>query len=536
MQGRMVGRHIKFCLLSFPLFITLMIVSCGGVTNPLQPQASIPLPEEEDTGSVVVISEPNADGNVSIDGPEESLPEEVDIIIQVSDGDEDEEVDDDEFADDTDDYDDGIYGDDESDEEDATETSCSLDLPYCPQMSVGNRCRGKTNVDGSFSTTVPAQISNSVVIFYIDTASCGEVAAYESKVVSGGVSIEVNPLYSDPTPETASAKTVETVNPEPQPTYQPLSQAQTTQEQTTEVQATPEQPIIVSSQDALQSDNTNIILNPTPLPTNFENTTSGGPIIDPLLPPPITVNQPFVDLFPVFNDKYNQPLVSWIDPQGSFVAARMPNGVMTPPKRITLQGNPIYNARLAFSESHASFTANEILDSCWCLPFMKAAAIYTRLFWVRRPAPGEPVGAELFIADNYEATSPFANLPVRRVPLLAVANALGLGDVRAIRKIPFVGVTDDALLLVVGIRKPLGPMEYFLVIADRFDGLCAGITPLSVHGLFAGPDQINVNPAQRVESDGHVADYLMFFDPVTLQRWVFNLEILGLVPLPVMIN
>jgi hypothetical protein len=245
--------------------------------------------------------------------------------------------------------------------------------------------------------------------------------------------------------------------------------------------------------------------------------------------------QPFVNLFPFLSDKYNQPLVAWHDPQGSFVAARHQNGTMTLPKRVTHQGNPVYNARLVFSEPSTSFTSDEVVATCWCLPFVKAAAVYTRLFWVREPLPGESVAASLFIADTYEATSPFANLPVRRLPLLDVANALGLGDVRAIRKIPFVGMMDDALLLVIGSRQPLSSMEYSLVIVNRFSGLCSGIIPLSTHSLFAGPDQINVNLAQRLENDGIVDDYLMFFDPVTLQRWAFNLETLGLVPLPIMI-
>lgn len=558
MQGRMLGRHLKNFIFSFFLFTTVMIVNCGGSTNSIQPLASIPLPEESDTGGIV-ISEPGADGNISITGPEESLPDDVDIIIQVAD------TDDDDFFDEADETDDAAQSDDE---DDTTTTTCALDLPYCPEMSSQNRCRQKTNTDGSFSATVPAKISSSVVISYVDAASCGEVKTYESKVVSGGTTVEIKPQTFYPTPEIMSAKTAGNIEPNPQPTYQPLPLEKP---KSFSPQNFPQQEV-PKPEKSIETNDSDVVQNPQspkpplmgpPLsgdsnylpskPKIFPNSTTADEemaTLFPLLPPPITVNNldeffkdsidepahPFVDLFPFFRDKYDHSLVTWIEAKGSFVASHKNEGTMTLPKRVTFQGNPIYHARLAFAESQASFTEDEILDTCWCQPFMKPASIYTRLFFVREPLPEEPIAAELFVADDYDAQSPFTNLPIRRVPLLDVAEALENSDLRAIRTIPFVGVTEDTLLLVVGVRETLGAMRYFLVMADRFDGLCDGVAPLEIRELFSGPDHINVHPAQRLENDGHVADYLMFFDPITTQRWAFDLEELGLVPLPIMVN
>ncbi len=154
------------------------LVGCGA--SGLLPQTSLPLPENDDP---ITISSPDSAGYVVITGSDEAVPESSTIIVTVTEASSSLNL--------------QKLGDALINT--ANAATCTSELPQCPELSGDNQCQFTANDDGSFTLSVPASLSSTIAVNYLDPTTCAEVEAYEEVVEEGITSIDmdIDSLFSD---------------------------------------------------------------------------------------------------------------------------------------------------------------------------------------------------------------------------------------------------------------------------------------------------------------------------------------------------
>lgn len=144
------------------------------------PQASIPLPSNDP----VTISSPSGSGFVIVTGGSEAVPNGATILASVS----------------------------ASSSSTVTSeinkmaqflslwistsyaSTCSSELPECPEINADHQCQNVANSDGSFLFSVPASVTDVVRVNYLNLSTCQEVEAYSLTVGSGTMSLSIEAL------------------------------------------------------------------------------------------------------------------------------------------------------------------------------------------------------------------------------------------------------------------------------------------------------------------------------------------------------
>jgi len=159
-----ITRHV------FILFF-VFLTACGTTTNEALPQATIPLPKQDDSSDeAIVVSAPNDSGMVAVKGTSQLVSDDTVLLAQVV-GEvmESEEI--------------NQQADDDEEALDVAKENCSETLPICPELNSDNLCQHEANNDGSFYFTVPATVSDYVKLAYQVTNTCesGDVAEVQVK-------------------------------------------------------------------------------------------------------------------------------------------------------------------------------------------------------------------------------------------------------------------------------------------------------------------------------------------------------------------
>lgn len=173
MQGNRVNTRFSY----FFLFSLLcLFISCGGTTGNILPQTTIPIPENEDSEGLV-ISSPDESGLVVIQGSENLLPESMSVIVQVV-----------------------------SSTNQTTESSsrisnsvstsqlnaeiCGEEIPVCPELNGDNKCHNEGKENGSFEFEVPAELSDTIKLWYQDEQTCETTDHIEVEIQNKDVKID----------------------------------------------------------------------------------------------------------------------------------------------------------------------------------------------------------------------------------------------------------------------------------------------------------------------------------------------------------
>jgi len=146
--------------------------ACSGSGGSAAPTASLPLPAS-DPSDPITVSSPDANGFVVVTGTSSAVPEAAKIIVTVSSSSSSLDIDFFLFS--------TAYA----------ASSCTSELAECPTLTDG-QCQYDANDDGSFVLQVPASISDTIGISYLDNTTCEEVSAYSKTVESGITSLQMS--------------------------------------------------------------------------------------------------------------------------------------------------------------------------------------------------------------------------------------------------------------------------------------------------------------------------------------------------------
>ena len=150
--------------------LTLVNCSAGSATTP---QVSLPIPNDP-----IEISSPNAEGFVIISAPDETVPNQSVVVIEVQQG----------IA--------RLQTHRKSLFDNIlpllvptanAQTACTSTLPACPTLNSTNQCQIVANSQGAFETSIPAGQNDSISISYLNP-----VDGCNTKVVSSGKSPDAN--------------------------------------------------------------------------------------------------------------------------------------------------------------------------------------------------------------------------------------------------------------------------------------------------------------------------------------------------------
>lgn len=155
------------------LSTTLFLQGCStSGTSSASPVASIPLPEE---GTITVSNPDSSTGLSVVTGSANAAPSNAIIIVQIS-------------ATSALNFNLPETFTNLVNPAYAAETSCSSDLPTCPEVSSDNECQFTANEDGSFIFQVPAESSTEITLGYLDADdSCAETFYEEEFTIDADV-------------------------------------------------------------------------------------------------------------------------------------------------------------------------------------------------------------------------------------------------------------------------------------------------------------------------------------------------------------
>jgi hypothetical protein len=176
-----MGRSISYILrLLLILTISASISACNTETNSALPQATIPLPQGDDTDGVI-ISAPDESGMVAVKGGSDTVPDDSFVVLQVY---SEEELFEEVEAE--------MYGDG-GDNQGNNGNKCKKkqNLPVCPEVNANLKCQATSESSGSFDTEVPAAVDSYIVVSYVENASCEETDLVEVKVQEVPINVEV---------------------------------------------------------------------------------------------------------------------------------------------------------------------------------------------------------------------------------------------------------------------------------------------------------------------------------------------------------
>lgn len=159
-----------FQFITVVIFISglLSLQACStGSTSGASPVASIPLPEE----GTITVSNPDSSGFSLVTGSADTVPDSAIVIVQIS-------------ATSAFNFNVPSTLKNLVNPAYAAESSCSSDLPTCPDLSADDECQFTANEDGSFAFQVPADAGTEITIGYIDAEnSCAETFYEDTFVI-----------------------------------------------------------------------------------------------------------------------------------------------------------------------------------------------------------------------------------------------------------------------------------------------------------------------------------------------------------------
>ena len=183
-------RHLLFLALVF-------MTACGSSSNGALPQATIPLPKQDDSSDdAIVVSAPDASGMVAVKGSSSLVSDETVLLAQV--------VGEVEEGDDS-----SIQAEDDQEALNDAKENCAEVLPVCPELNSDNLCQHDANDDGSFYFTVPAEISDYVKLAYQVTNTCESGDVAEVQVKDEDVKIKVEEVDLPEIEKTAEEASVD---------------------------------------------------------------------------------------------------------------------------------------------------------------------------------------------------------------------------------------------------------------------------------------------------------------------------------------
>lgn len=178
------------------VFWSLTLFSaCFGSGNSALPQASLPIPSNDDqTGTNdgsngVEITSPDSLGFVVITAKASTVPDTSTVVITVGSSTS------------------GLlkWGEkawthacDLLIPEARASSACATDIPQCPDLNSSGKCQTTARSDGSFSVQVPAKSSNRITVSYLDSTSCAEtVLIDEQQPNSNTIRLGLNAIAVD---------------------------------------------------------------------------------------------------------------------------------------------------------------------------------------------------------------------------------------------------------------------------------------------------------------------------------------------------
>lgn len=160
--------RVFFWVLICTLPVLLSCSTGGSSSSGASPVASVPLPED------VTISSPDSDGFVTVTAVNDFVPDSATVIITVS-------------ASSTSLLPSSLPELLTSVTTPAYASTCSSDLPECPDLDDGGSCQHEADATGSFTTQVPADETDTIAISYLDPDSCAEVEVYTGLTISDNI-------------------------------------------------------------------------------------------------------------------------------------------------------------------------------------------------------------------------------------------------------------------------------------------------------------------------------------------------------------
>lgn len=179
-----VAKHALVILLL--LAFAGVLSACGSTESGILPQATIPLPKEDEDGHEgIVVSTPDSLGYVTISGTSDLVSQDMLLVTQVVETSSDIKA----LVDDSAELD----SDGAQEAEDALEEAtagCGKELPTCPELDSDGLCQHEAEDDGSFYFTVPAQVSDTVKLSYQNLSTCESGDVAEVKIQTDDVKIK----------------------------------------------------------------------------------------------------------------------------------------------------------------------------------------------------------------------------------------------------------------------------------------------------------------------------------------------------------